>query len=345
VKEIVPLITAWYEENRKPLPWRQDPTPYHVWISEIMLQQTRIEAVIPYYRRFLAAFPTVKDLAEADDDRLMKLWEGLGYYSRARNLKKAAAVILSDYGGELPQTAEELRKLPGIGDYTAGAVASIACGEPEPAVDGNVLRVFSRITASEADIALAKTKRDTAELLRGIYPRGREAGLFTEGLMELGEAVCIPNGKPRCEICPVREHCQAYFTGTTDCYPVKSEKKPRRKEELTVLLLRDEAGRYAVRKRGRAGLLAGLWEFPNLPGTIPEKELAEAVGELGFRMTEIRPLGTARHIFTHVEWHMTGWEIRCRGENTAFTFAHGSEIRADYAVPAAFRHYTDQMTD
>ena len=321
MNEIIPLLTQWYDTVRKPLPWREDPTPYHVWISEIMLQQTRIEAVIPYYRRFLAELPTVHDLADVPDDRLMKLWEGLGYYSRARNLKKAAQILVSDYGGELPHTAEELHRLPGIGDYTAGAIASIAFGEPEPAVDGNVLRVFSRLTASSEDISLDKTKK-----------------AVREGLMELGETVCLPNTEPRCLGCPVSDHCQAFLTRTTSDYPVKSGKKARRIEERTVLLLRC-GNRYAIRKRPEGGLLTGLWEFPNTAGHITGNDAVENLRVSG-NITEIRPIGTAKHIFSHVEWHMIGYEIQIDTEDAALTWADAETIRTSYALPTAFRVFT-----
>ncbi len=338
---LVPLLIRWYEAVRKPLPWRESPTPYHVWLSEIMLQQTRIEAVIPYYRRFLAELPTVADLAAVPDDRLMKLWEGLGYYSRARNLKKAAQEIVSEYGGELPETAEELHRLPGIGDYTAGAIASIAFGQPEPAVDGNVLRVISRITASSEDIALDKTKKSVREHLREVYPTGRDAGLLTEALMELGETVCLPNTEPRCLGCPVSEHCQAFATRTTDCYPVKSGKKARRLEERTVLLLKC-GSRYALRKRPDTGILAGMWEFPNVRGHVSGNEAVETCSVSG-TVTELRPLGTAKHIFNHLEWHMIGYEVLVDTEDPTLTWAAADEIRADYAIPVAFRYFTGML--
>lgn len=340
MNEIISLLIRWYNLVRKPLPWRESPTPYHVWISEIMLQQTRIEAVIPYYHRFLAELPTVQALAETEDDRLMKLWEGLGYYSRARNLKRAAQRIVSEYGGELPRTADELRKLPGIGDYTAGAVASIAFGQPEPAVDGNVLRVISRITASAEDISLEKTKRDVRERLREVYPSGRDAGLLTEGLMELGETVCLPNGEPRCADCPVREHCLAYQTGTVDDYPVKSEKKARRIEERTVLLLRC-GNCYAIRKRPAKGLLAGMWEFPNAAGHLNSGEALERLG-LDVTGVHFQPVGTAKHIFSHVEWHMIGYKVTvaATAEDGTLTWADAETIRKTYAIPTAFRYFT-----
>ncbi len=338
MNEIIPLLLRWYETVRRPLPWRDSPTPYHVWISEIMLQQTRIEAVLPYYHRFLAELPTVYALAAVPDDRLMKLWEGLGYYSRARNLKKAAQVIVAEYDGELPGTAEKLQKLPGIGDYTAGAVASIAFGQPEPAVDGNVLRVWSRITASAEDIVLDKTKKAVREQLREVYPSGHDAAMLTEALMELGETVCVPNAAPKCKICPVSEHCRAHLTGTTDDYPVKSSKKARRIEERTVLLLRC-GNRYAIRKRPAGGLLTGMWEFPNTDGHLSGKEAVEKC-RISVKIKDIRPIGTAKHIFSHVEWHMIGYEVTFTEEDNTLTWADAETIRQTYAIPSAFRYFT-----
>ena len=336
--ELLSPLLDWYETVRRPLPWRTDASPYHPWISEIMLQQTRIEAVIPYYRRFLDELPEIADLAAVSDDRLMKLWEGLGYYSRARNLKKAAQVLMAEYGGSLPRTADELRKLPGIGDYTAGAIASVAFGEPEPAVDGNVLRVFSRITASEEDIALEKTKKAVRERLRNIYPTGRDAGRLTEALMELGQTICLPNGEPKCEHCPLKEHCLAHRTGTTDDYPVKSGKKTRRIEPRTVLLLRC-GNRYAIRKRPSGGLLTGMWEFPNTDGHLSGKDAVENCG-YSWEITDIRPIGTAKHIFSHVEWHMIGYEVTVAAEDDTLIWADAETIRETYAIPSAFRYFT-----
>lgn len=332
----LPLIVAWYERVRRPLPWRQEPTPYHIWLSEIMLQQTRIEAVIPYYRRFLAQYPTVAALAQAEDERLMKLWEGLGYYSRARNLKKAAVQIMENYGGRLPQQAAELKKLPGIGDYTAGAIASIAYGQPEPAVDGNVLRVLARLLASEEDIALAGTRARFTALLRQSYPSGREAALLTEGIMELGETVCVPNGEAKCAVCPLRLHCLARAADAVARCPVKSPPKERRLEQRTVLLLRHE-GNFALRKREEKGLLAGLWEFPNVLGRLSPAEAAAWAEAQGLTVTSCTPCPPGKHVFTHVEWHMDAFLLGCAGETGAFLWKSLREIDRDFSIPAAFR--------
>ena len=337
-------LIPWYRAVRRPLPWRDEPTPYRVWISEIMLQQTRIEAVIPYYTRFLQELPDTAALAAVSEDRLLKLWEGLGYYSRARNLKKAAERIVTEYGGELPRTAAALRSLPGIGDYTAGAIASIACGEPEPAVDGNVLRVVMRLTACGDDVLSQKTKSRVTEALRAVYPSGEEAALLTEGLMELGETLCLPNGEPKCADCPLRSLCRAHRAGKAGDFPVRSPKKERRAEDKTVLLLRC-GGRYALRRRPETGLLAGLWEFPNLPGKLDAQAVRAALAAQGLAVGEIRPCGEAKHVFTHVEWHMTGYIADIFAESGEYVWKTPEEIRAEHALPTAFKAYRQFTVD
>ena len=342
VQSCIPLLVDWCRAVRRPLPWRADPAPYHVWVSEIMLQQTRIEAVIPYYARFLDALPNIEALAAVDEDALLKLWEGLGYYSRARNLQKAARIVMEEYGGELPREAAALRKLPGIGDYTAGAIASIACGEPEPAVDGNVLRVMTRLLARADDVMLPKTRADMAALLRAHYPRGEAAGLLTEGIMELGETVCLPNAAPKCGLCPLNTLCRACLRGETERYPVRSPKKERRMEERTVLLLRC-GDRYAVRKREGKGLLAGLWEFPNVPGALDEAGARDAVRALGAEALSVEPCGEARHVFTHVEWHMRGYRVELQKELPGFLWKAPAEIKTDCPIPTALRYYQRKL--
>ena len=334
IEQALPRIADWYALSRRVLPWREEPTPYRVWISEIMLQQTRIETVIPYYHRFLAELPDAAALAAVEEDRLLKLWEGLGYYSRARNLKRAAEIVMRDYGGELPHTAAQLRTLPGIGDYTAGAIASIACGEPEPAVDGNVLRVLSRLLENSGDILSPAVKKSVTALLREHYPSGEAAALTTEGLMELGETVCIPNGAPKCESCPWRSLCRAHQNGTEEKFPVKAPPRPRRVEERTVLLLR-WGNRWAIRQREKKGLLAGLWEFPNELGAVTEEELRARFPQA----ERIAPCGSARHVFTHVEWRMEGWLLDLRKPLPGLTWETAEEIRARYSIPTALKAY------
>ena len=343
LSDAVSLILEWYSASRRLLPWRQDPTPYHTWIAEIMLQQTRIEAVIPYYERFLRELPDVPALAAVSEDRLLKLWEGLGYYSRARNLKKAALLLMEHYGGELPASAAELRKFPGIGDYTAGSIASISFGLPEPAVDGNVLRVMTRLLACADDIAAPSTKRAVTELLRAHYPSGDDAALLTEGIMELGETVCLPNGVPLCGRCPLRGLCLAHQAGNELSYPVKTAKKPRRMEEKTVLLLRCGA-RYAIRKRPGSGMLAGLWEFPSTDGRLTEEAVLSLASGWDAAPYQAVLFGSAKHIFTHVEWHMSGFLIDCARESPYFLWKTPEEIARDYSLPTAFRTFQKKIS-
>lgn len=352
LSEIAAPLVAWYREHARPLPWRQQKSAYHVWLSEVMLQQTRIEAVRGYYDRFLAAAPDIPSLAALSDDRLMKLWEGLGYYSRARNLRRAAVVLCESYGGEMPRDYAAIRALPGIGDYTAGAIASIAFGMPYPAPDGNVARVLTRLTGDRADILRQDTKKRLRESLMPLY---REAtapvtpAALTEGLMELGETVCIPNGTPRCDLCPLFNLCRARAEGSWGEIPVRQKKTKRRTVHKLVLLLREEDGRFAIRRRPEDGLLAGLWELPNID--LPERESAEACDALarsfcrenGLRAAEGAVLEDARHIFTHLEWQMQGYYLNVTytapaGE-TELCFATPAELHTAYALPSAFRAF------
>ncbi len=349
-KEVVRLIpnefsravTGWFRENGRILPWRQGRDPYRIWISEIMLQQTRIEAVIPYYHRFLETLPTVFDLALCPEDKLLKLWEGLGYYSRARNLKKAAEKIVSDFGGEMPREAKVLETLSGIGEYTAGAISSIAFGQPSPAVDGNVLRVLTRVLADRGDIALPATKKRLTAALKEIYPSGEEAALLTEGIMEIGERVCIPNGAPLCSLCPLKEMCLAFREQITDLIPVKSPKKERKKVKMTVFLLSCN-GRYALRKREEKGLLSGMWEFYHTPGKLGQKEALLHLEQEGFAPGSISPCGSSTHIFTHLEWEMKGYFVTCEKEKEDLLWKTKEEIEAEYALPGAFRYFKEKL--
>ncbi len=330
-------LTRWHIANRRPLPWRNAPTAYQVWVSEIMLQQTRIEAVIPYYKRFMERLPDVEALANVSEEELLKLWEGLGYYSRARNLHKAAQLLVSDWDGRLPEDAEALRKLPGIGGYTAGAIASIAFGKPEPAVDGNVLRVTLRLLASREDALSPRTKSRLTALLREVYPSGEAAGLLTEALMELGETVCLPNAVPRCDACPIAHLCLGRERGIAADLPVRAPKKPRKIEERTVLLL--QCGeRYALRQRPSEGLLANMWELPSLPGVWEAEALAE---RFGAERAEF--LGEAVHLFTHIEWHMRGFRVLVSAEAEGYVWADRKTVREVYAVPAAFRAFLKKL--
>ena len=297
------LLLPWYRENRRQLPWRQTQEPYHIWLSEIMLQQTRVEAVKGYYSRFLTALPTVADLARCDDDQLHKLWEGLGYYSRVRNLKKAAQVILERHNGRFPDTFEEVIALPGIGDYTAGAICSIAFNQPTPAVDGNVLRVMARLRNDPTPIDLPALKADVRSVLAKLYPK--DAGDFTQALMELGATLCGPNRKPACEECPCREICAGFLAGTAEALPIKSPKKEKRQEDRTVFIFSCD-GHFALEKRPGKGLLAGLWQFPNVAGYLTTEQALQTAEELGLQPREIHKEINRHHIFTHIRWDMKG---------------------------------------
>lgn len=343
-----PLLT-WYDKGRRILPWREEPTPYHVWLSEIMLQQTRVEAVKPYYDRFLKALPDIRSLAEVDEEQLLKLWEGLGYYNRARNLKKAAMTIMSDYGGEMPGQYEELCKLSGIGSYTAGAISSIAFGNPVPAVDGNVLRILSRLRVDDRDILDAKVRKSIEEELRGVMPAERP-GDFNQALMELGAMVCIPNGMAKCEECPWNHLCEARKQSRIAEFPKKAPKKPRSIEKKTILVIQD-AEKVALHKRPDKGLLAGMYEFPSMEGHREEEEVIEYLKQLGLQPLRIRKLEDTKHIFTHKEWHMSGYAIRvdelCKPEKAnasgELLFIDPMETQSNYPIPSAFAAYADYM--
>lgn len=343
-----PLLD-WYSQMKRALPWREEPEPYHVWLSEIMLQQTRVEAVKPYYDRFLKALPDISSLAEAKEEVLLKLWEGLGYYNRVRNLQKAAKQIVNDYNGRMPEDWEELKKLPGIGSYTAGAVASIAYGKKAPAVDGNVLRVLSRVTLDGRDILEAKTKRSVEQELLRIIPEERP-GDFNQAMMELGATVCLPNGRPKCGECPLGGFCLAYEKDCTTDYPKKTPKRARTIEEKTVLVLQDET-RAALTRRDNKGLLAGFYEFPCLPGKRSKEQVLAYLKELGFASLHIKEIGEAKHVFTHKEWHMTGYCVRTdeladhreAAEKGGIIFVEKEEIEERYPLPSAYAVYAKYL--
>ena len=345
LENIVEPLIEWYEENHRILPWRASKNPYYIWISEIMLQQTRVEAVRPFFERFIKALPQVEDVAVCPEEQLLKLWEGLGYYNRVRNMQIAAQTVMEQYNGELPADYEKLRELKGIGNYTAGAVASIAYDLPVPAVDGNVLRVYARIMEDDSDILKQSVKTKVEKEFLEIMP-GSRSGTFNQALMELGAMICVPNGAPKCEQCPVAQYCQARAHGTALDLPVKKKSKERRKEEKTVLVLRD-GERVAIRKRPSKGLLAGLYELPNLEGYLSEEEILSWVEEQDLTPLQIVPLVDAKHIFSHVEWDMKGYLIRVAAlEESAdpkMIFAEIREVEKEYPIPAAFQAYAEQI--
>lgn len=336
---IAPPLLCWYEQNQRILPFRTLSTPYRVWVSEIMLQQTRVCAALPYFERFMEALPTVGALAACDPEKLHKLWEGLGYYSRVRNLKKCAGVIMNEYGGEFPSDHKTVLSLPGIGPYTAGAICSIAFSKPTPAVDGNVLRVLSRLRADSEPIDTPAVKKRVEQELAGIYPV-ENPGAFTQALMELGATVCGPNGAPQCDCCPCREFCVGQDQWQS--LPVKLPKRAKKQENRTVFVLRC-GEEYAIEKRPAQGLLAGLWQFPNISGFL---ELEEAIEWC--RAQELRPAGVERmvernHIFTHIRWDMRCYYLQVGEKNPDYTWKTLKEIDEQAALPTAFRQFREEL--
>lgn len=332
-------LLPWYAKSLRPLPWREDRDPYHIWLSEIMLQQTRVEAVKGYYARFLAELPTIQALSQCDDEKLHKLWEGLGYYSRVRNLKKAAQEIMERHGGVFPRSLDEILALPGIGDYTAGAIGSIAFNLPTPAVDGNVLRVAARLTNDPSPIDLPQTKRKVSAALREIYPEN--ASDFTQALMELGATLCGPNWKPKCEHCPCAALCLGYQKGTAEALPVKAPKKPKRQEDRTVFIF-SCGDAYALCKRPDRGLLAGLWEFPNVTGKLDLSQALSAAEQFGVRPRNLLRQTEKKHIFTHIQWNLRGYYIEVAEESDRFSWFSADQLRAQAALPTAFRQFLEE---
>lgn len=343
-KDILSFLPAallpWYQKNHRELPWRQDREPYHIWLSEIMLQQTRVEAVKGYYTRFLDALPTIPALAQCDDDALHKLWEGLGYYSRVRNLKKAAQVIVSDHGGVFPRDYEAVLALPGIGAYTAGAICSIAFDTPVPAVDGNVLRLVARLTDDPTPIELPAFKTAAREALASIYPE--EAGDFTQSLIELGATLCGPNRPPECDICPCSSFCLGCSRGTARSLPVRSPKREKKAEEKTVFILSCD-GKYALEKRPDTGLLARLWQFPNTAGILEPEAALRYLEEQGLHPRELLRQVRRRHIFTHIQWEMQGIYMELSQPSERFRWLTPDQISSEAALPTAFRQFWEEI--
>lgn len=355
---IEPLL-KWYFGHARELPWRTEPTPYRVWVSEIMLQQTRVEAVKPYFERFITRLPNIRALAECPEDELLKLWEGLGYYNRVRNMQKAAIQVMEEHDGCLPADYEKLLQLKGIGHYTAGAIASIAYQIPVPAVDGNVLRILTRVSADNTDIMKQSFRSQVEEALLSIMQNeavfhSERSGAFNQALMELGATVCVPNGAPLCEKCPWEQVCLAKKEGRIAELPVKSKAKERKIEKRTVLVIRD-GDKVAIRKRPNKGLLAGLYELPNIEGTYSQDEIIELVKQMELSPLRIQKLSDAKHIFSHIEWQMEGYAILveeaelCEKQKKANTlsdqliFVEAQDSEQKYAIPSAFAAYAKYM--
>lgn len=361
-----PLL-AWYQENKRNLPWRDEPSPYHVWVSEIMLQQTRVEAVKTYYYRFMNALPDIKSLANAKEDQLLKLWEGLGYYNRVRNMKKAAIMVEEEYGGRLPDSYEELQKLPGIGRYTAGAIASIAYARPVASVDGNLLRVAMRLAACDKDIARDSVKKEVEKVLTNAMDQ-EHPGEWNQALMDLGATICIPKGKPHCEICPLKRNCLAREKGLEEKFPVKNTRIKKTSKEYSVIVFRWR-DRYAIEQRPEQGLLSSLWQFPMIEGKITPGQLDQILEYYGLDY-EMVLLGEAKHVFSHIVWKMNGFLVEISPENelpdalktfafplsfiqnssagekvdfTRLLWKTREEIEEKYSIPSAFSFYRNQV--
>ena len=354
MKDFYEKLSDWYLENQRELPWREDPTPYHVWLSEIMLQQTRVEAAREYYLRFLNRLPDVRSLAEASEDTCLKLWEGLGYYSRVRNMKRAASEVMEKFGGNIPNTSAELIRLPGIGQYTSAAIASIAFGERIPAVDGNLLRIYSRLEMYEENIRTPAAFKKALEYYTDRMPKnttktgkGNPCGNFNQALMDLGNAVCLPNTAPECGNCPISEFCRTHRErpGMEADLPVIPAGKGKKEEHLTVFLIRSE-GRTAVRKRPARGLLAGLYEFPSAAGELETEDAVKWLREHSVEPIRIKKIIDAEHIFTHKKWIMRGYEVTMDSfseGNVPFIMASEEEIAQKYCIPSAFGAYLKWM--
>lgn len=331
MEKISDILITWYQENKRDLPWRENKNAYYVWVSEIMLQQTRVEAVKPYFKRFITTLPTIEDLANVDEDRLLKLWEGLGYYSRVRNMQKAAIQCVENYNGKLPEEYDELIELPGIGPYTAGAIASIAYGKPVCAIDGNVLRVYARLFAIEKDILQTSTKKEIQAIME--QDLAKDMGDMNQALMDFGSSICIANGTVRCNICPLQQNCQAYQLGKVHILPIRKKKKARSKKKYTIVIY--TCKEYVlIHKRDPSGLLAGLYEFKTLENHHPKREFPKSTY-----------LGKYTHIFSHVEWDMKGFLVPVEKmfEEPGYIWVKQETLDTKYSIPGAFKPYQEKI--
>lgn len=355
-EQLSSVLLKWYDKNARTLPWREHPSPYHIWISEIMLQQTRVEAVKSYYQRFISVLPTIKALAEADEDVYMKLWEGLGYYSRVKNLHKGAQQIMEHHQGKMPESYEALQEIAGIGPYTAAAIASIAFCKKEPAIDGNLLRIFARISAYDENIKSNNAKNAAREFFLHLIPDNRP-GDFNQALMDLGATTCLPAGMPLCGSCPISSFCTAFQNDDVHFYPVMPPKKERNIEKKTVFLIHTKNS-VLLQKRPKNGLLAGLYEFPNQEGYLSKKEAECFLRKLHLPFSHIQVIDKAKHIFTHKEWHMTAYDVlldpaynpKEKSKEATEDFdisqmipASLEDIQEQYSIPSAFRKYKDYI--
>jgi len=336
-------ILSWYHKNRRAMPWRENPVPYHIWLSEIMLQQTRVDTAMPYFHRFIEKYPDIKALAQSDEEELLKYWEGLGYYNRVRNLRTTAIDLVENHEGKLPETYLELLKLKGIGEYTAGAIASEAFGEKVSAVDGNVYRVMARLLGVREDIKEKVVMDLLKDTVKNVLPE-KEVGNFNQGLIEVGALICIPNGSPKCGLCPVKEYCVAYEEELQDEIPRKKKPKAKKVEERTVLLL-EYNGRYAIRRRPEGKLLGGLYEFPHEEGFYEKNEVEDLLKEMNLQPVSIGSIKDKKFLFTHIEWRLKAYHIKVKKPNDDLLFETRESIKEKYTLATAFREYLDRLDD
>ena len=334
-------LLNWYQKNKRDLPWRKDQNPYHVWISEIMLQQTRIEAVIGYYDRFIKRLPSIQDLAQINDDELLKLWEGLGYYTRARNLKKAAIMIMEEYDGIFPNTFEQIMSLPGIGEYTASAIGSICFSLKEVTIDGNVLRVYMRLQNCYDNVDDLKIRRKVRNELQKIMPE--EAGDFNQALMELGETICLPNGIPKCSECPLKNFCKSYQNDTYLELPIKNKKKDKKEEKYTILLFYYKS-QFVLEKRKESGLLQNLWQFPNIQGHLTKKQLENYLKENKIKFLKVKKSVSYTHIFTHKRWNMISYMVELDKNDYNMNWNNLKTLK-EKAIPTAFMPFLKELKE
>lgn len=334
-------LLNWYQKNKRDLPWRKDQNPYHVWISEIMLQQTRIEAVIGYYDRFIKRLPSIQDLAQINDDELLKLWEGLGYYTRARNLKKAAIMIMEEYDGIFPNTFEQIMSLPGIGEYTASAIGSICFSLKEVTIDGNVLRVYMRLQNCYDNVDDLKIRRKVRNELQKIMPE--EAGDFNQALMELGETICLPNGIPKCSECPLKNFCKSYQNDTYLELPIKNKKKDKKEEKYTILLFYYKS-QFVLEKRKESGLLQNLWQFPNIQGHLTKKQLENYLKENKIKFLKVKKSVSYTHIFTHKRWNMISYMVELDKNDYNMNWNDLKTLK-ERAIPTAFMPFLKELKE
>ena len=334
-------LLNWYQQNKRDLPWRKDQNPYHVWISEIMLQQTRIEAVIGYYDRFIKRLPSIQDLAQINDDELLKLWEGLGYYTRARNLKKAAIMIMEEYDGIFPNTFEQIMSLPGIGEYTASAIGSICFSLKEVTIDGNVLRVYMRLQNCYDNVDDLKIRRKVRNELQKIMPE--EAGDFNQALMELGETICLPNGIPKCSECPLKNFCKSYQNDTYLELPIKNKKKDKKEEKYTILLFYYKS-QFVLEKRKESGVLQNLWQFPNIQGHLTKKQLENYLKENKIKFLKVKKSVSYTHIFTHKRWNMISYMVELDKNDYNMNWNDLKTLK-EKAIPTAFMPFLKELKE